>query len=33
MEEAGNNSPEKNQYRVKVTENGPYAVTGGVPLA
>ncbi len=33
MEESGNTSKAENEQFIKVTENGPYLVTGGVPLA
>jgi CDGSH-type Zn-finger protein len=32
MEESADASPEENRYRIKVTQDGPYLVTGGVPL-
>lgn len=33
MANQDNNKQEEKNYKVKVTENGPYMVTGGVPLA
>jgi CDGSH-type Zn-finger protein len=33
MEKSGNNSPKESNYKIKVTQNGPYIVTGGVPLS
>lgn len=33
MEESGNISKAENEQLIKVTENGPYLVTGNVPLA
>jgi CDGSH-type Zn-finger protein len=33
MEKAKNSSPQSSKYKIKVTENGPYLVSGGVPLS
>jgi CDGSH-type Zn-finger protein len=33
MKKANNNSQKENKFKIKVTKNGPYFVSGGVPLS